>query len=296
MTPAETDVLLAEIRAWLTVSRVFYRSYGVTDHLGPHYFVINSIVANTVDSDQLVFRELLKGLPPETKEGSSMNHDLSACLEHLRQLRYLDLFEGKTKSALAGRPQFPVSTLIKVREKLHKATKRYARHVLRELFGREFEEKYSPYFIKTSALLFEFAKGPFVREWGELLKALSKKSPISGTARGAFLNEMTGSTEYYILLMSLWEMKLVEDDEEGYRLSMLHSLHGFTRYVKQDDLHQCVKQLVKHGIIKPVYHEDEEEHYRLADEHIKTFLMFGEHLKEFRDLARAEIEKGIESH
>jgi len=285
-----------EIRAWLTLSKLFYRAFQIQRHLGPEWFVINCLLVpsdetlSTSDADNsIVFRDMLKALPAAFLKRSSKNHELSVCLSHLRDLRHIDLLEPENPRG-TKRKSLPVATRITVRPKLSTAAHRYVRSVLREWYGPEFSASFSARHLEIIVLLYEFGKTTFLEAWAKLLNSLVKTSPTSSRAREAFVNSMIGSTEYFVLLFSLWEMSLVGDDDEGYRMDMLLALHLFTRHIEDTTLQDCADRLIKHKILEEIPHDDEQTHYRLAQLHLPAFEVFGEKLITFREAVRVQIE------
>jgi hypothetical protein len=194
---------------------------------------------------------------------------------------------------LKPRPAFPVATQIEIKEKLNRATNRYIAGVLREFYGKQFAKLYVAHTCRIAELLYEFGSTIFFDQWKILLRALTRHI-ANKDARDFFYNRMVGSTEYWVLLIALWERKLLGDDEDGYTMEMLQSLHQFTRYVEGTVLKECVKQLVRHGILETVEHDDDTEHFRLSDKYQKAFAAFGKELLGFRDGLRTAITESIE--
>jgi hypothetical protein len=294
----EEQDLLKEIRMWLTLSKLFYRAFQIKRHLGPEWFVINSLLdPSNMGTTEFSVRNLLKTMPVPVHKKSSKNHDLSGCLDHLRELHHIEVLEPPSYThsrGLGARSSFLVATKIKLRQKLLKATHRYVRGVLREFYGAEFAKKHSVRYVDIMGVLYEFGKDTFMDYWGKLLKKLASNSSIPGrTIRDAFFDEMLGSTEYFVLLFSLWEMRLIGDDDEGYRKEMLLSLHLFTRHVGDTALLDCVDQLIRHQVLEEVSNKEEEPHYRLAARHEEVFVAFGKELVTFRGLLLSKIELSV---
>lgn len=298
-------ILVTEIRAWLLLSNLFFRAFQIQKHLGPEWFVINSLLApakgrKAQSEDRsiplIAFSDLLNGLPGAAHKHSSKNHDLSACLEHLRELGHIEIFESKKRTLLKGRSAFPVhKTHIKVQQKLVNATRRYTRACLREFYDLEFAEPFDSRFVELMRVLYDFGRTTLFTEWVTLLTRLARESPLV-QARDAFEHDMVGSSEYFVLLLALWELKLLNDDDEGYRREMLLSLHRFTRQSRDTVLKRCVDQLTKHKVLEQVPLPDQEPHYRLSRRHDAAFEVFGNELASFRSALRSQLEKafGIE--
>jgi hypothetical protein len=244
-----------------------------------------------------VFKDLLGAVPGAAYKRSSKNHDLSACLNHLSELQHVRITnEQGVATSLAGDSSFPVSSKIHVEPKLRKSARRYIRGFMRELYSSEFDPN-DPRLESIIPIVYDFLSTTYLQEWTQLLNVLLQSSTLKITARNAFLNEMAGSTEYFILLNSLWEISLVGDDDEGFRREMLESIHWSVRDVNETTLQNCVDKLVKHGIFEDVPHDDikEEPHYRLARRHIQSFNAHAEKLVHFRARLRSKIETAIQA-
>ncbi len=74
---------------------------------------------------------------------------------------------------------------------------------------------------------------------------------------------------------------------------MLLALHLFTRHVGDTVLQGCSEELIRHGILEEVPHDQEEPHYRLAARHEQAFNLFWKELISFRGILRSNIEAGL---
>src|SRR5690348_4577568 len=165
----DTVALRSAIKFWLDVSKYFYRSFRLKRYLGPQWFLVNILALHT--SKSVSVRELLRTMPPQTKKGSNAQVELSACLEDLRNARYLEL-TVRGRPAQPKNSSFAVETTITRLQKLQDRATKYVMLLLERTIDGEYARTNADRAAEILRVFFDFCLDTLVRPWEDMLQDL----------------------------------------------------------------------------------------------------------------------------
>lgn len=301
-----TTELISEIRSWRIATELFVRTYEIQRHFATQWSVVNTLLKHP-EGAPIPMRNLLKAVPASAQKRSSKSHDVSACVDDLRKADFVKVQDGGRDTQL-DRSSFPVSVGIVLQPKLIRAANRYVRGLLQELYGGDFCAKYAERWPVVLGAIFEFSMYNFSKVWSRVIADLVRGSIADSDRRQEFINEVVGSTEYFALLLSLWEANLAEHDEDGYRLATLIGLPRSITGTNDEVVTRCVKRLLQHRILVPVKDDPQtisepvrdtskgdRGYYRLGRDQISSLKRHASDFIELRANLQETIEQQIEA-
>lgn len=302
LSQADREKLLVEIRYWLTSTKLFCRAFEVQRHFATQWSVIHTLAPRRAGS-AIALRELLKAVPPSAQKRSSKHHDVSACIEDLRRRGFVRVQSDGADTALGSEGSFLVDVTVLPQSKLREAAQQYTRSLLRELFGWDFYSTYVREWSVVRATVFYFSMYSFSKVWTQMVLDMMRFSFTDEEKLQTFVNQIAGSTEYFMMLMSLWEANLIEDDAGGYSKTILRWFPRFVPSVTDKDARQFVDRLIKTSILVPVGDtqtssvggEERDDHlrYRLGQTQTDCLARHAEEFIALRQTLRKQIEDDV---
>lgn len=284
--------LEAEIETWLQSSKLFDDNFPVPRHLASQWFVINKLLIGARNKE-ISFRRLLAEMPSDVLRGTSQRQSLSVCLDALRKMEMVKIFENEKKEAESLDFAFPIRVKIKITQKMTDAARHYTLTLLGAFYGRRFAEKYSNKLLEAMEAIFRVISETFLKDWPDGIRALADLSILKSSQAEVdeddpgLVKSMLISSEYFVLVHSLWLEKLRGHDAAGFSREGIKRRIGKIRVSQEKKWDECIEMLVAHGILETV----QTDHLRLGDRQAQALSDYGTKLITYRSRLRSDLEK-----
>jgi hypothetical protein len=289
-TATNREALSAEIEFWLNVSTSFFQIFQIKRDNGPTWFFINELLkypdgACTVGiaADALQARNVA---------GKKPTSDVSTYSRHLRTLGLLRIGQ----KGEAGRV-FLVGTVIVATDTMKDHVATYVRRLLRLLFDATAADKHAQEPIAVVNAIYDFMIDTYIREWEMFLTQIARISIVGRTGSDTpIVRELQGSSEYFVLLLKLWEARLNGDDKRGFTVEQLQNLHPRVMIITANDMERHTLYLKGLGLLKEIGKEHNgEAQYALVDKFYPAFERYGAVFASMRELLKNHLRATVPS-
>ncbi|WP_044585640.1 hypothetical protein [Bradyrhizobium sp. LTSPM299] len=289
-TTTNREAVSAEIEFWLNVSASFFQIFQIKRDAGPTWFFINELLKYPdgvctvgIAADALQARKAAGEKPPS---------DVSTYSRRLRSDGLLKIEqEGKE-----GRV-FLVETVITATDKMKDHVGTYVRRMLRLLFDATVADKHAQEPIPVMNGIYDFMIDTYIREWEIFLTQIARISIVGKTGSDTpIVRELQGSSEYFVLLLKLWESRLNGDDKRGYTIEQLQNLHPRVMIITANDMERRTLYLQGLGLLKEIGKEHNgDAQYALVDKFHPAFERYGAVFASMRESLRDHLQATISS-
>jgi hypothetical protein len=282
------EALSAEIDFWLNISASFFQIFQVKRDAGPTWFFINELLkypdgACTVGiaADALQARKVA---------GKKPTSDVSTYSRHLQSLGLVRI----NQKGEVGRV-FPVGTAIVATDTMKDRVATYVRRLLRLLFDAAIADKHAREAIVVMNEIYNFMVDKYIREWEDFLTQIARVSIKGKTgSETPIVGELQGSSEYFVLLLKLWEARLNGDDKRGFTIEQLQNLHPRVMIISANDMQRHTLYLKGLGLLSEIGKEHNGNvQYALVDKFYPSFERYGPVFSVMRGLLKNHLQATI---
>jgi hypothetical protein len=283
---SQGTTLREEIRAWITITELFRRTFELERHFATQWSVVNTLLL----TPPTTVGEIVESVPASAQKKSSKHHDVYACIDDLRKTGFVKVKNTAGKDVSLKEGDLSVESIVAPQDRLVRAGKRYVRSYLEELFGAAFAEQHAPNWQTVVSSVLQFSMNIFGRTWADAITDVIRVSTTKNPQR--LIPLIAGNTEYFIVLNSLWFAHLSGTDGDGFRVSTIRSFFWSTSSTKATlSVARAIDELIKNDILIVVSNDEGTggPYYRLGDAQIKELELHANEYIGLRSQLRSRI-------
>ena len=287
MMDRRDGVLADEILFWVGLSGHFYAAFNhIRRHFGPLWFTIN-VIAKSPEK-QRTFGSIRSALEDVPAFGSNSWVDLTNYLEHLREVGYVKILDPKQRGSDGNAKEvvrldraekdknkkryLKTHYTIAPTTRFDASRQKYAQDICEVLFGWEAREKVKGHSLQVMPQIYEFLRTRYLGLWNGFLDRISQRAvpDDEDDTPDTVLRAMLGSTEYFVLLHTLWIARLRGEDRAGLSVHTIFEGCRRIRALSETIIISHIDFLRRNRLLAIAEHG-----VRLADECWPTFQQFG---------------------
>jgi hypothetical protein len=188
---------------------------------------------------------------------------------------------------------FPVQTVIIATDKMKDQVATYVGCMLRRLFDASAAKRHSQDPIVVMNGIYDFMVDTYIREWEAFLTQIARISLIGKTGSDTpIVGELQGSSEYFVLLLKLWEARLNGDDKRGFTIEQLQNLHPRVMITSANDMERHTLYLKGLGLLNEIGKEQHngDVQYALFDKFYPSFERYGPSFTSMRESLKNHLQ------
>jgi hypothetical protein len=171
----------------------------------------------------------------------------------------------------------------------------YVRRLLRSLFDAAAADKHAQGAIVVMNEIYNFMVDTYIRGWEIFLTQIARTSILGKTGSDTpIVSELQGSSEYFVLLLKLWEARLNGDDRRGFTIDRLRNLHPRVMIITANDMESHTLYLKGLGLLADVGKEKNGDvQYALVDKFVPSFERYGTVFTSMRELLKNHLQANV---
>lgn len=289
-TTTNREALSGEIEFWLNVSASFFQIFQIKRDAGPTWFFINELLK--YPDGTCTVGLAAHALKVRKAAGEKPTSDVSTYSRRLRSSGLLRIEEDGKEGRV-----FPVETVIVATDKMKNHVVTYVRRMLRLLFNTSVADRHSQDAMAVMNGIYDFMVDTYIREWEAFLTQIARTSIIGKTGSDTpIVDELQGSSEYFVLLLKLWEARLNGDDKRGFTIEQLQNLHPRVMIISANDMERHTLYLKGLGLLNEIGKEHNGDvQYALVDKFYPSFERYGTAFTSMRKSLKNHLQTTVPS-
>lgn len=280
----DRETLSAEIDFWLNVSAAFFQIFQIKRDAGPTWFFINELLK--YPDGACTVGLAARALDARKAAGEKPTSDVSTYSRRLRSRGLLKIEHEENEGRV-----FLSDTVIVATDKMKDHVTTYVRRMLRLLFDANAADEHSKDAISVMSGIYDFMVDDYIRQWEIFLTQIARTSLIGKTGSDTpIVDELQGSSEYFVLLLKLWEARLNGDDKHGFTIEQLQNLHPRVMTITAKDMERHTLYLKGLEVLVEIGKENNGDvQYALNDKFSLSFERYGPIFTSMRELLKAHL-------